>query len=185
MLPTPTKKIDLGFRIPAFNLPDTLSGKPLTHQKIVGNRGTLVMFISNNCPYVLHLIREIVDISNEYINKGIGFVAINSNDFEKYPEDHPDKMKEFGLSYRFPFPYLHDESQEVARAYNAACTPDFNLFDAKGKCVYRGQLDSSRPENDNEINGENMRKAIDFVLIGRNVPTEQIPNVGCGIKWKE
>lgn len=182
---TPTKQIDLGFRIPAFNLPDIISDKPLTHQKIIGNRGTLVMFICNHCPYVLHVIRELVSIANDYTNKGIGFVAINSNDVLKYPEDHPDKMKEFAIKYRFPFPYLYDESQEVARAYNAVCTPDFSLFDAKGKCVYRGQLDASRPGNDIEVTGEDIRKVLDYVLIGRNVSTEQTPGVGCSIKWKD
>ena len=185
MSETSTKIIDLGFRIPAFNLLDTISDKPLTHQKVVGNRGTLVIFICNHCPYVLHMIREIVQIANEYTNKGIGFVAISSNDADKYPEDNPDKMKDFGLSNSFPFPYLYDETQEIARAYNAVCTPDLNLFDAKGKCVYRGQLDDSRPENNIEVTGKDLRKAIEYVLIGRNVPTEQTPGIGCGIKWKE
>jgi len=181
---TPTKQIALGFEIPPFELPDTVSGKLVKHNLINGEKGTLVMFICNHCPYVLHIIQELIKIGYDYKDKGIGIVAISSNDVENYPQDHPDRMKEMALSLKFPFPYLYDESQEVAKAYDAACTPDFNLFDKDGKCVYRGQLDGSRPGNDIETNGEDLRKAMDLVVQNKPVPKEQIPSTGCGIKWK-
>lgn len=181
---TPTKKIDLGFTLPPFKLPDTVSGKILTHDDIKGKKGTLVMFICNHCPYVLHIIHELIKIGYDYKDKGIGIVAISSNDVINYPQDHPDRMKELALSLQFPFPYLYDESQQVAIAYDAACTPDFNLFDADDKCVYRGQLDGSRPGNEIETDGSDLRKALDLVIAEKDVPKNQIPSTGCGIKWK-
>lgn len=182
---TPTKQIELGFQMPAFSLPDSISGKIISHTEIIGEKGTLVMFICNHCPYVLHVISELVKIGYDYFNKGIGFVAISSNDIVNYPEDNPQRMKEFGLSLKFPFPYLFDETQDIARAYDAVCTPDYNLFDAEGKCVYRGQLDGSRPGNNIEVKGADLRSAIDLVLAGQNVPEKQIPSTGCSIKWKK
>jgi len=182
---TPTKKIEMGFKLPLFELPDTISGKTITHKDIKGKKGTLVMFICNHCPYVLHVIQELIKIGYDYKDKGIGIVAISSNDVVNYPQDHPDRMKEMALSLKFPFPYLYDETQDVAKAYDAACTPDFNLFDADDKCVYRGQLDGSRPGNDIETDGSDLRKALDLVIAGKEVPKEQIPSTGCGIKWKE
>ncbi len=181
---TPTKPISLGFGAPDFSLPDAVSGKLISFKDIRGEKGTLVMFICNHCPYVKHVIHELVNIGNDYLSQGIGIVAINSNDVENYPDDHPEKMKDLAWELRFPFPYLFDESQEVAKAYDAACTPDFDLFDADGKCVYRGQLDASRPGNNEPVNGSDLRKALDLVLIGQEVPSKQIPSVGCNIKWK-
>ena len=181
---TPTKLIPLGFEAPEFNLPDAISGKKIGFQDIRGKKGTLVMFICNHCPYVKHVIHELVNIGNEYLSQDIGMVAINSNDIENYPDDHPDKMKEMAKDLRFPFPYLFDESQEVAKAYDAECTPDFDLFDADGKCVYRGQLDASRPGNKEPVNGKDMRKALDLVVSGKEVPGNQMPSIGCNIKWK-
>ncbi len=181
---TPTKQIELGFSAPAFSLPDVISGKHKTYQDIKGSKGTLVMFICNHCPYVKHVIKELVTIGNEYLPKGIGIVAINSNDVKNYPDDSPEKMIEFSRQHGFPFSYLFDESQDVARAYDAACTPDYNLFDADDKCVYRGQLDSSRPGNDKPVNGEDLRRALDQVLKAEPVPEKQTPSTGCNIKWK-
>ncbi|MAE08631.1 MAG: thioredoxin family protein [Bacteroidetes bacterium] len=182
---TPTSKIPLGFTMPDFVLPDTISNTVVSSDNMKGEKGTLVMFICNHCPYVLHVIQELVKIGYEYINKGIGVVAISSNDIVNFPEDHPDRMQELALSLKFPFPYLFDESQEVALAYDAACTPDFNLFDASGKCVYRGQLDDSRPGNKKPVTGNGLRAALDLVLAGRDVPEQQTPSTGCNIKWKD
>ena len=181
---TPTKPIPLGFAAPDFALPDVVSGKILRLKDIRGEKGTLVMFICNHCPYVKHVIHELVNIGNDYLPQGIGMVAINSNDVENYPEDHPDKMKELAEKRHFPFPYLFDESQEVAKAYDAACTPDFDLFDAKGKCVYRGQLDASRPGNNEPVTGKDLRKALYLVVQGKELPANQMPSAGCNIKWK-
>lgn len=181
---TPTKQIALGFDKPYFKLRDVISEKELTTVDIQGTKGTLVMFICNHCPYVKHVIHELVKIGDDYLHKGIGMVAINSNDVKNYPDDNPVKMRELALSLKFPFPYLFDETQEVAKAYDAACTPDFNLFDANGKCVYRGQLDSSRPGNDKPGDGKDLRAALDLVIAGKPVPEKQIPSTGCNIKWK-
>jgi len=182
---TPTKSVAMGFKAPDFNLPDTRTGNAVSFKDTKGDNGTLVMFICNHCPYVKHIIQELVKIGNEYIPKGIGIVAINSNDIVKYPDDHPDKMKMLAEELNFPFPYLFDESQEIAKAYDAACTPDFNLFDVNNKCVYRGQLDSSRPSNNVPVTGVDLRKALNQVLNGEQVPVKQTPSIGCNIKWKE
>jgi peroxiredoxin len=185
MARTPTKQIPLGFDAPAFELPEPLTGKHVSLEDVKGDKGTLVMFICNHCPFVKHVVDELVAIGNDYMDKGIGMVAINSNDVENYPDDHPDKMRELAIEKRFPFPYLYDESQDVARAYEAACTPDFDLFDASGKCVYRGQLDGSRPGNDVPVDGVDLRRALDQVLNGEKVPEDQVPSIGCNIKWKQ
>jgi len=184
MARTPTKYIPLGFEAPDFNLPEPLTGKIVTLEDVKGEKGTLIMFICNHCPYVKHVIDELVNIGNDYKAKGIGIAAINANDIENYPDDHPDKMTELAKEKQFPFPYLYDESQDVAKAYDAACTPDFDLFDADGKCVYRGQLDGARPGNDVPVTGVDLRKALDQVLNGEKVPEDQMPSIGCNIKWK-
>lgn len=181
---TPTKQIPLGFNPPGFNLPDVISGENRTYADIKGEKGTLVMFICNHCPYVKHVIDELVNIGLDYMPKGIGMVAINSNDVENYPDDSPENMVVFANKHGFPFAYLYDETQETAKAYDAACTPDYNLFDANDKCVYRGQLDSSRPGNTVPVNGEDLRRALDRVLNGEKVPENQMPSTGCNIKWK-
>jgi len=142
------------------------------------------MFICNHCPYVIHVIDELVRIGKEYLPKGIGFVAISANDIENYPEDSPELMKQFASERKFPFPYLYDESQKTARAYQAACTPDYDLFDTKDTCVYRGQLDGSRPQNDRPIDGKDLREALDAVLAGIKPDEKQLPSSGCNIKWK-
>jgi hypothetical protein len=181
---TPTKQIPLGFNPPEFSLPDVISGDNRTYADIKGEKGTLVVFICNHCPYVKHVIEELVNIGLDYMPKGIGMVAINSNDVENYPDDSPENMVMFANKHGFPFAYLYDETQEVAKAYDAACTPDYNLFDANDKCVYRGQLDSSRPGNTVPVNGEDLRRALDQVLNGEKVPEKQIPSTGCNIKWR-
>jgi peroxiredoxin len=185
MARTPTIQIPLGFNAPEFNLPEPLTGQTVNLNDVKGKHGTLVMFICNHCPFVLHVIDQLVKIGYAYKDKGIGIVAINSNDVKNYPDDHPDKMIEMAKKLNFPFPYLFDESQEVAKAYQAACTPDFNLFDANGKCVYRGQLDGARPGNDIPVTGIDLRTALDQVIRGEKVPEDQMPSIGCNIKWKQ
>lgn len=185
MARTPTTQIPLGFIAPDFNLPEPLTGKMVSLSDVKGKNGTLVMFICNHCPFVIHVIDQLVKIGYKYKDKGIGIVAINSNDVENYPDDHPDKMVEFAKKLHFPFPYLFDESQQVAKAYEAACTPDFNVFDADGKCVYRGQLDGARPGNEIPVTGVDLRAALDQVIRGEKVSENQMPSIGCNIKWKQ
>lgn len=182
---TATTTIDLNFSAPDFNLPDVVSGNLVGLKDIRGERATLVMFICNHCPYVIHVRQELVKIAEDYASKGVGFVAISSNDVDNYPADGPDEMRKLAIEMKFPFSYLYDESQQVARAYNAACTPDFALFNAELKCVYRGRLDGSRPGNDIRITGEDLRKAIDFVIDKKEINWPQLPSMGCNIKWKK
>lgn len=184
MAATETLQIPLGFQAPDFILPDTISGNDLSLQMLRGKKATVIMFICNHCPYVIHVMPQIIALANDYIPHGISFIAISSNDVENYPDDSPDKMKEFAEKYRFPFPYLYDESQEVAKAYFAACTPDFSVFDESLKCVYRGQLDGSRPKNDVISDGREMRAALNAILSNQPVSETQIPSIGCNIKWK-
>ena len=179
-----TKPVTLGFTAPDFLLPDMVSGKMTSYKDIQGEKGTLVMFICNHCPYVLHVINELVQLGKDYIPKGIGMVAISVNDAIAYPEDGPEEMKSFAQKQKFPFPYLFDESQESGRLYDAVCTPDFDLFDSENKCVYRGQLDGGRPGNDIPVTGKEMREALEKILAGEKVPKEQTPSAGCNIKWK-
>lgn len=183
---TPTKQIPLGHNAPEFSLPNVVTGETTILADIAGEKATIVMFICNHCPYVIHVKDELVRIAHDYKNKGVGFVAISSNDIENYPQDAPGKMAEFARDNDFPFPYLYDESQEVAKAYDAACTPDFNVFDKEMKCVYRGEMDGSRPGNDVPVTGESLRKVLDTLLEGGKVDQEgQRPSMGCNIKWKE
>lgn len=184
MAETFTIKTVLGFEAPEFLLPDTISGDSFDYESIRGEKGTLVMFICNHCPYVLHVMDELVKIGKEYLPKGIGFVAISANDVGNYPEDSPKLMKQFAADRDFPFPYLYDESQETAKAYRAACTPDYDLFDADNRCVYRGQLDASRPQNGKIVDGKNLREALDVVIAGIKPVENQLPSSGCNIKWK-
>ena len=143
------------------------------------------MFICNHCPYVVHVIKELVSVTKTYQAKGIGFVAISANDIENYPDDSPEKMKLFAQENNFSFPYLYDETQEVAKAYDAACTPDFSLFDENENCVYRGRLDASTPGNNMPNDGKDLRLALDCLLKGENIPESQYPSMGCNIKWKK
>ena len=174
----------LGTLAPDFELPDTVSGRNYKFRDLASGKATLIMFICNHCPYVKHVNKGLVDLARDYIPKGVSFIAVSSNDVENYPQDSPDKMKIVAQEEGYPFPYLYDETQEVARAYNAACTPDFYLFDGDMKLVYRGQMDDSRPSNGKPVTGRDLRNAIDLVLAGKEVPEKQIPSIGCGIKWK-
>ena len=177
--------IDLGTEAPGFELEDTLTGHKIDLHRIASDQANVIMFICNHCPYVKHVIDEVVNIAQEYQEKGVTFVAISSNDTEQYPEDAPDKMNEFAEAHDFSFPYLYDKTQEVAKAYDAACTPDFYVFDGNLKLVYRGQLDDSRPKNDNPVNGKDLRNALNNLLNGMPVNPNQKPSVGCNIKWKK
>ena len=184
MAQTTSSMLPLGTSAPSFYLKDTNSNYSYSFEEIRGSKGTLVVFICNHCPFVHHKIEELVMIANDYRVQGIGIVAISSNDVEKYPQDGPLFMTEFAFQNNMEFPYLYDETQEVAKAYDAACTPDFFLFDAQNKLVYRGQMDDSRPGNEIPTSGSDLRNAIDSVIYNRNLASPQKPSVGCGIKWK-
>ncbi|MES1942761.1 alkyl hydroperoxide reductase [Salinisphaera sp. PC39] len=182
---TPSNMMPLGTKAPDFALPDAVSGRTLSLADVRGERATVVMFICNHCPYVKHVNAELVRLANDYRDRGVGFVAISANDADEYPDDAPDKMKQVAAEQGYPFPYLYDETQSVAKAYDAACTPDFYVFDADLKCAYRGQLDDSRPGNDEPVTGADLRAALDAILDGEIVPEDmQTPSQGCNIKWK-
>ena len=176
--------LDLGTRAPDFNLPDTLSGKNLSLSDVKGEKGTVIIFSCNHCPYVIHVNDELIAVANDYKSKGINFALISSNDVVNYPQDGPDKMKVLGEELGYPFPYMYDATQEVAKAYDAACTPDIYLFDDNVNLYYRGRLDGSRPGNDVPLNGQDLRSALDDLLAGKGAPAIQYPSAGCNIKWK-
>lgn len=182
---TESNMMQLGTRAPAFILPDVVSGNDFDSEKLQGGKGFVVMFLCVHCPYVIHVNSELVNIANEYLEKGISFVAISSNDVENYPDDAPDYMRIAAKVLKYPFPYLYDETQEVARAYDAACTPDIYLFDQDANLYYRGRIDGSRPNNDVPLTGEDLRNAIDDLLAGNHPPEKQYPGAGCNIKWKK
>ena len=182
---TESTMLELGTEAPAFSLPDTVSGNTISLDDVATDKGTVVMFTCNHCPYVIHVNEEIVRLAKDYQAKGVGFVAISSNDVEHYPADSPDKMKVLAEQEGYTFPYLYDQSQAVARAYDAACTPDFYLFDGNRKLVYRGRLDDSRPNSGKPLTGKDLRAAIDAVLAGDAVSEVQYPSGGCNIKWKK
>ena len=184
MARTPSNMIPLGTKLPGFKLPDTVSGNYFSSDELKNSKAALVMFICNHCPFVKHVNAQLVSLANDYISKGVKVVAISSNDVVNYPEDAPEKMHDTALELQYPFPYLHDESQEVAKSFDAACTPDFYLFDQNMELVYRGQLDDSRPSLDIPVTGKDLRTAIDHVLSGKAVPEFQRPSLGCNIKWK-
>ncbi len=184
MAATPSAMIELGTVAPHFNLPDTVNGKKMDLNSLKSQHATVIMFICNHCPYVKHIQEGLVKLTNEYLSKGISFVAINSNDVVNYPEDSPAKMKTLAQSLGFSFPYLYDETQEVAKAYSAECTPDFFIYDKNLKLVYRGQFDDSRPQNGVPITGKDVRGALDNILKGKEVSPDQKPSIGCNIKWK-
>ena len=184
MANTPSNMLPLGTKAPDFTLPDTVSGKMLSLNSLKGEKGTVIFFICNHCPFVIHVNEELVRIANDYKDKGIAFIAISSNDVENYPQDAPDLMKKRAEELQYPFPYLYDETQEVARAYDAACTPDNYLFDSELKLVYRGQIDDSRPNNGKPVTGKDLREALDNLLTGKPISKDQKPSIGCNIKWK-
>jgi len=184
MARTPSTMLDLGTAAPSFELPDTVSESTISLDSFAGKKGLLVMFICNHCPFVKHINDELVRLSKNYVDSDLGIVAINSNDVDTHPDDAPDKMKAHAEALEYAFPYCYDATQDVAKAYAAACTPDFFLFDEGRRLVYRGQLDGSRPENSVAINGQDLRAAISAVLSGSAVTEDQQPSIGCNIKWK-
>ncbi len=183
MARTPSTMLPLGTEAPSFSLPDT-DGEIVSLEDFEGAPGLLVMFLCNHCPFVKHLREGLAEFGREYLKRGLGIVAINSNDVERYPADSPEMMAREVAEAGYPFPYLFDETQEVAKAYRAACTPDFFLFDGDRGLVYRGQFDDSRPDNGVPVTGKDLKAAADAVLEGKPVPEEQKPSLGCNIKWK-
>lgn len=184
MAATPTIQIPLGFDAPDFKLLEPTTGKFRSLSELRSNKATVIMFICNHCPFVKYVNKQIVEIANVYDKLGIKFIAISSNDVENYPEDSPERMKKVALEEKYPFPYLYDESQKVARNYDAACTPDFFVFDKNKELVYRGQLDDSRPGNDIPLNGKDIREVFESIINSRSIIINQKPSIGCNIKWK-
>lgn len=183
---TESNMLPIGTIAPDFSLKDTVSDKILSVNDLFSDKATIVMFICNHCPYVIHVKDELVRLAHDYQPKGVKLVAISSNDIEKYPQDGPEAMKGFAKESGFTFPYLYDETQEIARAYDAACTPDFYIFDGAKKLRYRGRLDESRPrvENPKPVTGKDLRGALDAILSNQSIPKIQFPSMGCNIKWK-
>ncbi len=184
MVKTLSTMLPLGTKAPDFSLEDVISGDKISLHSFADKKALLVMFICVHCPFVKHLQDALAAIGKEYVDKGLGIVAISSNDIIKHPDDAPEKMKEMAATLGFNFPFCYDESQEVAKSYTAACTPDFFLFDIKNTLVYRGQFDDSRPGNDVPVTGKDLKAAIEEVLLERKVDTQQKPSIGCNIKWK-
>lgn len=181
---TESNMMPLGTKAPDFFLADCVTNEMLSLELLKSEVATVIMFICNHCPYVIHVNPEIVRLANDYIPKGVSFIAISSNDIVRYPEDAPDKMRWIAEKEKYPFPYLYDENQSVAKAYDAACTPDFYVFDSKMQLAYRGRLDDSRPKTDKPLTGKDLRAALDAVLSGNLPDSNQYPSVGCNIKWK-
>lgn len=185
MAATETIQLPLYYKAPEFTLSDPRTGNSLSLDNFSSYKGLLFIFMCNHCPYVKHVIHTIIDLAHRYQPQGIGFIAINSNDVTNYPDDRPELMAAWANELNFPFPYLYDETQMVAKAYYAACTPDFSLFDAERNCIYRGQLDGSRPGNGIPSDGNQMINAFEKMLNGKHPITPQIPSIGCNIKWKK
>ena len=185
MVLTESTMLKLATKAPNFKLSDVVSGDIISLSTFDKKKALLVMFICCHCPFVKHVQLELAKIGKDYVPKDVGIVAISSNNIESHPDDAPDKLKEMASELGFNFPYCFDPTQEVAKSYTAACTPDFFLFDADFKLVYRGQLDDSRPGNEKPVTGNDLRAALDTVLVGKNIGEEQKPSVGCNIKWKE
>jgi peroxiredoxin len=181
---TASTMLALGTAAPPFDLPDVVSGKTISLDTFADKKALLVMFICHHCPYVVHVKDELARIGVDYGGRSVGIVAISANDAETHPADSPDGLREMAQQTGFRFPLCYDETQEVAQAYTAACTPDLFLFDEKRKLVYRGQLDGSRPKNDVAVTGHDLRAALDAVLAGKAVSADQKPSMGCNIKWK-
>jgi len=185
MARTPSNMLALKTKAPNFSLFNTVNNTTASLNELKGTKGTVIMFICNHCPFVIHVNPQLVKIANGYQQKGINFIAISSNDVTNYPQDGPDLMHRHAKENNYPFPYLYDETQEIARAYNAACTPDFYVFDKNLELAYRGQLDNSRPGNDIPLTGEDLRNAIDNILNNSPQSLIQKPSIGCNIKWKD
>ena len=181
---TASTMLPLGTKAPDFQLSDVVSGKIISLDTFADKKALLVMFICRHCPFVKHVQAQLAQIGKDYANSNVGIVAISANDAVNYPDDAPDKLKEMAQQLGFTFPFCYDESQETAKAYTAACTPDFFVFDADRQLVYRGQLDDSRPSNDQPVTGKDLRAALDAVLASQPVNPDQKPSIGCNIKWK-
>ena len=181
---TESNEFKTGTEAPDFTLINTIDDKHYALSQLKGEKGTVIMFICNHCPFVIHVNDELVKMANKYQQKGINFIAISSNEIENYPQDAPNLMKKLALDLKYPFPYLYDETQEVAKAYDAACTPDFYVFDTDLKSIYHGQLDDSRPGNGKLVSGIDLRNVLNNLLEGKPVLEKQHPSMGCGIKWK-
>lgn len=182
---TPSTMLPLGTIAPDFTLLDVVSGTKKSLSDLKSDKGTVILFICNHCPFVKHIQKELVSVAKTYQAKGIKFIAISSNDAEGFPEDGPSQMKQVAQEFAYPFPYLYDETQDVAKSYQAACTPDLYVFDKILKCVYRGQFDDSRPKNGIPVTGKDLSQALDSLLTGQLLSEDQKPSIGCNIKWKE
>ena len=183
MVMTESTMMPLGTKAPDFSLPDT-AGNTVSLASIQGHPAQLVVFMCNHCPFVVHIKEGLAAFARDYQGRGLAMIGINSNDVETHPDDHPDKMKVDKEQFAYVFPYLYDESQDIAKAYSAACTPDFFLFDKDSKLVYRGQFDASRPSMDAPVTGADLRAAVDALIAGKAVTSDQRPSIGCNIKWK-
>lgn len=181
---TASTMLELGTKAPDFQLPDVVSKQIISLDSFVGKKALLVMFICRHCPFVKHIQRELSQLGKDYIKKNVGIVAISANDADKYPEDAPDRLKLMAQELDFTFPLCYDETQETAKNYTAACTPDFFLFDSDRLLRYRGQLDDSRPSNNKPITGKDLRTALDNILADQPINLQQLPSIGCNIKWK-
>jgi peroxiredoxin len=184
MVRTASTMLPLGTQAPAFHLPDVVSGQTITLDTFAGKKALLVMFICQHCPFVKHIQTELAQIGKDYVSQEVGIVAISANDAIQYPDDSPSSLKAMAQQLGFTFPLCYDESQETAKAYTAACTPDFFLFDAHQHLTYRGQLDDSRPGNSQPVTGQDLRAALDALLANQSVNPDQKPSIGCNIKWK-
>ena len=185
MAETLSNMIPLGTKAPTFRLYDTCSGRELSLQQLKSDKATVIMFICNHCPFVKNIQKKLVDVAKSYKTKGVNFIAISSNDVKTYPQDGPDQMRIEAEKFHYPFPYLYDETQEVAKAYQATCTPDFFVLDKDLQIVYRGRFDDSTPGNRRPITGTDLSLAIDNILAGTRPSLEQKPSIGCNIKWKK
>lgn len=185
MVLTPSAMIHLKTKAPQFKLSDAVSGKIMSLDQLKSDKATVIMFICNHCPFVQHIQRKLAEVARKYQSDGIQFIAINSNDIKNYPEDSPEKMKEVAKRLGYSFPYLFDETQEVAKAYRAACTPDFYIYDKNLACVYRGRFDASSPGRNVPVTGEDLCCALDNLLAGKPINPDQKASQGCNIKWKK
>ncbi|MBK9726726.1 MAG: thioredoxin family protein [Saprospiraceae bacterium] len=181
---TESNMLKLGIQAPDFNLPNVVNGNLVSLSAMNNYQAYVIFFICNHCPYVIHINPELIELCKEYLKKNVCFIGISSNDILKYPQDGPEKMREHAIRIGYPFPYLYDETQEVAKAYDAACTPDFYIFDNNKILEYRGRLDASRPNSGTPVTGEDLRNALDAVLANQPVDSIQYPSMGCNIKWK-
>ena len=182
---TESNMLELGTEAPYFNLPDVVRGENQSIDEVASEVATVIMFWCNHCPYVIHVTDKVIELAKTYQEKGVSFVAISSNDVENYPQDGPEQMRKLALEKDYPFPYLYDATQNVAKDYDAACTPDFYVFDGDRVLVYRGQLDGSRPGNNVPLTGEALKEALDAILNREPISPIQRPSAGCNIKWKK